>query len=81
MHARLQGMEFVWSNDSNEYAIRESPTKVKLYKNFQVRRCAAHDLARWAGTGGVNAGGDLGTEVRQRAVHGRAGLEQAAGQR
>ena len=26
----------MWSNDSNEYAIRESATKVKLYKNFQV---------------------------------------------
>ena len=32
-----QGQEFVWSNDSNEYAILESPAKVKLYKNFQVR--------------------------------------------
>ncbi|KAF5839138.1 coatomer WD associated region-domain-containing protein [Dunaliella salina] len=31
------GLEFVWSNDSNEYAIRESPTKVKLYKNFQEK--------------------------------------------
>eukprot|EP00967_Tisochrysis_lutea_P018998 scaffold21570_cov19-Tisochrysis_lutea.AAC.1 len=32
-----EGLEFVWSNDSNEYAIRESPTKVKLYKNFQEK--------------------------------------------
>ena len=30
------GLEFVWSADSNEYAIRESTTKVKLYKSFQV---------------------------------------------
>ena len=31
-----QGLEFVWSADSNEYAVRESATRVKLFKNFQV---------------------------------------------
>ncbi|PNH07383.1 Coatomer subunit beta'-2, partial [Tetrabaena socialis] len=28
------GLEFVWSADSNDYAIRESGNKVKIYKNF-----------------------------------------------
>ncbi|CAG8468172.1 1461_t:CDS:10 [Paraglomus occultum] len=31
------GLEFVWALDSNEYAVRESSTKVKLYKNFKER--------------------------------------------
>ena len=31
------GLEFVWSSDSNDYALRETGNKVKLYKNFQVR--------------------------------------------
>lgn len=26
----------MWSSDSNEFAIRESPSVVKLYRNFQV---------------------------------------------
>ncbi|KAJ9505015.1 hypothetical protein QJQ45_029931, partial [Haematococcus lacustris] len=32
-----QGLEFVWSTDSNEFAIRESASRVKLYKNFQEK--------------------------------------------
>jgi len=35
-HPLLQGLDFVWSSDSNEFAIRESPSVVKLYRNFQV---------------------------------------------
>lgn len=36
-HIRLvQALEFVWSADSNEYAVRESASKVKVFKNFQV---------------------------------------------
>ncbi|KXZ50636.1 hypothetical protein GPECTOR_15g320 [Gonium pectorale] len=31
------GLEFVWSADSNDYAIRESTSKVKIYKNFQEK--------------------------------------------
>ncbi|CAG8718134.1 1745_t:CDS:10, partial [Funneliformis mosseae] len=31
------GLEFVWALDSNEYAVRESTTKIKLYKNFKER--------------------------------------------
>ena len=32
-----QALEFVWSADSNEYAVRESASKIKVFKNFQVR--------------------------------------------
>ncbi|KAG2452965.1 hypothetical protein HYH02_002302 [Chlamydomonas schloesseri] len=31
------GLEFVWSADGNDYAIRESTSKVKIYKNFQEK--------------------------------------------
>ncbi|KAJ3161160.1 Coatomer subunit beta' [Geranomyces michiganensis] len=30
-------LEFVWALDSNEYAIRESSSKVKLFKNFKEK--------------------------------------------
>ena len=31
-----QALEFVWGvNDSGEYAVRESPSKIKLFKNFK----------------------------------------------
>ncbi|RKP07896.1 coatomer WD associated region-domain-containing protein [Thamnocephalis sphaerospora] len=29
------GLEFVWAQDSNMYAVRESATKIKVYKNFK----------------------------------------------
>ncbi|KAJ3282117.1 Coatomer subunit beta' [Borealophlyctis nickersoniae] len=32
-----QALEFVWALDSNEYAIRESSSKVKLYKSFKEK--------------------------------------------
>lgn len=32
-----QALDFVWAQDSNEYAIRESSTKVKLFKGFKER--------------------------------------------
>ena len=35
-----QALEFVWSADSNEYAVRESASKIKVFKNFQVRSCS-----------------------------------------
>ena len=31
-----QALEFAWSADSNEYVVRESANKVKIFKNFQV---------------------------------------------
>ncbi|GFR46714.1 hypothetical protein Agub_g8337 [Astrephomene gubernaculifera] len=35
------GLEFVWSADSNDYAIRESASKLKIYKNFQEKHTVA----------------------------------------
>ncbi|KAF9910337.1 Coatomer subunit beta' [Linnemannia zychae] len=31
------GLEFVWALDSNEYAVRESNNKVKVFKNFKEK--------------------------------------------
>ncbi|KAJ2571601.1 Coatomer subunit beta' [Coemansia sp. RSA 1813] len=31
------GKEFVWAQNSNEYAVRESSTSIKLYKNFKEK--------------------------------------------
>ncbi|KAF9195876.1 hypothetical protein BGZ50_003137 [Haplosporangium sp. Z 11] len=31
------GLEFVWALDSNEYAVRESSSKVKVFKNFKEK--------------------------------------------
>lgn len=31
------GLEFVWSTDPSEYAVRESGSTIKLFKNFKVR--------------------------------------------
>ncbi|EPB83737.1 hypothetical protein HMPREF1544_09478, partial [Mucor circinelloides 1006PhL] len=31
------GLDFVWADDSNVYAVRESSTKVKIFKNFKER--------------------------------------------
>jgi coatomer subunit beta' len=32
-----QALEFVWAQDSNEYAIRETTSKVRLFKNFKEK--------------------------------------------
>jgi coatomer subunit beta' len=32
-----QGLEFAWSQDSNEYAIRESTSKIKLFRSFKEK--------------------------------------------
>lgn len=37
-------LNFVWSPDSNEYAIRESNTKIKLFKNFKERNVSFQHL-------------------------------------
>ena len=31
------GLSFAWGSDSNTYAVRESATKTKVYKNFRER--------------------------------------------
>jgi len=33
-----QAQEFVWAQDSSEYAIRENSTSVKIYKNFKEKK-------------------------------------------
>jgi coatomer subunit beta' len=35
-----QALEFVWSSDSNEYAIRETSSKIKLFKSFKEKNIA-----------------------------------------
>jgi coatomer subunit beta' len=30
-------MEFAWSSDSNDYAIREGGSRIKIHKNFQEK--------------------------------------------
>ena len=30
------GLEFAWSADPSVFAVRESPTKIKTFKSFQV---------------------------------------------
>mmetsp|Transcript_31249 Transcript_31249/g.69528 ORF Transcript_31249/g.69528 Transcript_31249/m.69528 type:complete len:1001 (-) Transcript_31249:4758-7760(-) len=50
------GLEFVWSADSNEYAIRESTTKVKLYKNFQEKHTLKLDFSAEGIYGGALVG-------------------------
>lgn len=32
-----QALDFVWAQDSNEYAVRESVTKIKVFKNFKEK--------------------------------------------
>ncbi|KAI8905433.1 coatomer WD associated region-domain-containing protein [Gorgonomyces haynaldii] len=32
-----QGLEFVWAQDSNEYCVRESTSRVRLFKNFKEK--------------------------------------------
>eukprot|EP00124_Ichthyophonus_hoferi_P003757 Ihof_evm2s349 gene=Ihof_evmTU2s349 len=39
------GLEFVWSSDASEYAVRESSYKIKLYKNFKERQTLKIDFS------------------------------------
>lgn len=36
--------EFVWSNDSSVYAIRESSSMLKIYKNFKEQKAFKPDF-------------------------------------
>lgn len=47
-----QALEFAWSADSNEYVVRESANKVKIFKNFQVGGRGMVDVAVCAGMDG-----------------------------
>eukprot|EP00197_Chlamydomonas_leiostraca_P003888 CAMPEP_0202868228 /NCGR_PEP_ID=MMETSP1391-20130828/10511_1 /ASSEMBLY_ACC=CAM_ASM_000867 /TAXON_ID=1034604 /ORGANISM="Chlamydomonas leiostraca, Strain SAG 11-49" /LENGTH=917 /DNA_ID=CAMNT_0049548365 /DNA_START=115 /DNA_END=2865 /DNA_ORIENTATION=- len=51
-----QGLEFVWSADSNEYAIRESASRVKLHKNFQEKTTLKLDFSAEGVHGGALVG-------------------------
>ncbi|MEW5308232.1 MAG: hypothetical protein WDW38_000207 [Sanguina aurantia] len=50
------GLEFVWSHDSNDFAIRESSSKVKLYKNFAERSTVKLDFTAEGIHGGALVG-------------------------
>ncbi|MEW5305809.1 MAG: hypothetical protein WDW36_008326 [Sanguina aurantia] len=50
------GLEFVWSHDSNDFAIRESPSKVKLYKNFAEKNTVKLDFTAEGIHGGALVG-------------------------
>ncbi|CAK8698584.1 coatomer subunit beta'-like isoform X2 [Clavelina lepadiformis] len=49
-------LEFTWANDSSEYAVRESTTSVKLFKNFKERKSFKPDFGAEAIYGGYLLG-------------------------
>lgn len=50
------GSEFVWSPDSSEYAIRESGSKIKLFKNFTEKQALKVDFTAEGLHGGALIG-------------------------
>jgi len=54
-------LEFIWGNDSSEYAVRENNTTVKIYKNFKEQRSFKPDF----GAEGIFAGHLLGVKTSQ----------------
>lgn len=49
-------LEFVWANDSSEYAVRESGTTIKIFKNFKERQTFKPDFGCEAIYGGYLLG-------------------------
>lgn len=49
-------LEFVWAADSNEYAVRESTTKVRLFKNFKEKSLLKMDQSAEGIYGGALLG-------------------------
>jgi len=47
------GLEFVWGNETGEYAVRESSTKVKLFKNFKEVKAMKTDFSAEGIFGGI----------------------------
>ncbi|DBB15486.1 TPA: hypothetical protein ACH3X3_003709 [Trebouxia sp. C0006] len=45
-------LEFVWGNESNDFAIRESSSSVKLFKNFKEANAIKNNFAAEALSGG-----------------------------
>ena len=41
--------EFVWAGDSNEYAVRENSSSIKVFKNFKETRSFKPDLGAEGG--------------------------------
>lgn len=39
-----QAFEFVWASDSSQYAVRESSTTVKVFKNFKEKKSFKPDF-------------------------------------
>uniref|UniRef100_H2ZKI7 Coatomer subunit beta' n=1 Tax=Ciona savignyi TaxID=51511 RepID=H2ZKI7_CIOSA len=54
-------LEFTWAQDSSEYAVRESGTSVKLFKNFKERKSFKPDF----GAEGIFGGHLLGVRTSQ----------------
>ena len=50
------GLEFVWASDSNQYAVRESASKVKFFKNFKEKKAIKPNFS----AEGIFGGGCLG---------------------
>lgn len=55
------GLEFVWSPDSSEYAIRESGSKIKIFKNFQEKQTLKVDFS----AEGLYGGGLIGVRSNE----------------
>ena len=49
-------LEFVWAWDSSEYAVRESSTTVKLFKNFKEKKTFKPDFGAETIYGGALLG-------------------------
>ncbi|KAJ2727192.1 Coatomer subunit beta' [Coemansia sp. Benny D115] len=55
------GQEFVWAQNSNDYAVRESATSIRLYKNFKEKpRTATSALASGVSAEQIFGGSLLG---------------------
>eukprot|EP00045_Choanoeca_perplexa_P013710 m.156219 g.156219 ORF g.156219 m.156219 type:complete len:969 (-) comp16435_c0_seq1:82-2988(-) len=51
-----QALEFVWADDSSEYAVRESSSKVKIFKNFKEKSSLKPDFSAEGIFGGTLLG-------------------------
>lgn len=53
------GLSFAWASDSNTYAVLETRTKIKLYKNFKEKSGGVKGAGGW-GVEGLHGGTLLG---------------------
>jgi hypothetical protein len=75
-----QALEFVWAADSSEYAVRESSSKVKIFKNFKEKSSLKPDfsaegrrLTEVTGFVTIGLAGDLKTFAMFVTCHARRG--------